>query len=238
MKNKSKGITLIALVITIVVLLILAGITIVTLTGENGLLNIAKISQVESDKANEKEQVDLAIMTEKINNDGAISKKILKEELDKIEGITGVPNETQEFPWIIIGKTGQEYKVDEKGINSGELEKEMWEIPIKVKLRVPSREIYSKTYILQHEPIKYIGELENVVLTQSPKAQLFLFRSCLSINLWGYDEKDFLPVYCEVDNLMSNEYEKGSTIILFDVLDDAPVYDIGFLMEIGFTLEE
>ena len=37
-KNQSEGITLIALVITIVVLLILAGITIVTLTGEKGLL--------------------------------------------------------------------------------------------------------------------------------------------------------------------------------------------------------
>ena len=37
MKNQ-KGITLIALVITIIVLLILAGITIAMLTGENGLL--------------------------------------------------------------------------------------------------------------------------------------------------------------------------------------------------------
>ena len=33
---KEKGITLIALVITIIVLLILAGVTIATLTGENG----------------------------------------------------------------------------------------------------------------------------------------------------------------------------------------------------------
>ena len=37
MKN-NKGITLIALVITIIVLLILAGITIAMLTGDNGLL--------------------------------------------------------------------------------------------------------------------------------------------------------------------------------------------------------
>ena len=36
--NSEKGITLIALVITIIVLLILAGVTIVSLTGENGLL--------------------------------------------------------------------------------------------------------------------------------------------------------------------------------------------------------
>ena len=49
MKNKlkeqlktNKGITLIALVITIIVLLILAGVTIATLTGDNGILTKAQ----------------------------------------------------------------------------------------------------------------------------------------------------------------------------------------------------
>ena len=41
-KNKIKGITLIALVITIIVLLILAGISIATLTGENGIIEKAQ----------------------------------------------------------------------------------------------------------------------------------------------------------------------------------------------------
>ena len=44
MKNHvkgKKGITLIALVITIIVLLILAGVTIATLTGDNGILKQA-----------------------------------------------------------------------------------------------------------------------------------------------------------------------------------------------------
>ena len=36
--KKEKGITLISLVITIIILLILAGVTIATLTGNNGLL--------------------------------------------------------------------------------------------------------------------------------------------------------------------------------------------------------
>ena len=36
--QSSKGITLIALVITIIVLLILAGVTIASITGENGIL--------------------------------------------------------------------------------------------------------------------------------------------------------------------------------------------------------
>ena len=37
--KKQQGITLVALVITIIVLLILAGITIGTLSGDNGILN-------------------------------------------------------------------------------------------------------------------------------------------------------------------------------------------------------
>ena len=36
LKKNTKGITLIALIITIIILLILAGVTISTLTGENG----------------------------------------------------------------------------------------------------------------------------------------------------------------------------------------------------------
>ena len=42
MKNNIKGIKIVALVITIVILLILAGITIAQITGENGLFKRAK----------------------------------------------------------------------------------------------------------------------------------------------------------------------------------------------------
>lgn len=45
MKNKlNSGITLIALLITIIILLILAGVTVITLTGENGILRKDKKS--------------------------------------------------------------------------------------------------------------------------------------------------------------------------------------------------
>ena len=59
MKNQ-KGITLIALVITIIVLLILAGITIAMLTGENGLLNKANAAKAKDIEASIDEKVRLA----------------------------------------------------------------------------------------------------------------------------------------------------------------------------------
>ena len=48
--QKQNAITLIALVITIVVLIILAGFSIVTLTGENGLISKVKESRKASEE--------------------------------------------------------------------------------------------------------------------------------------------------------------------------------------------
>ncbi|MCI8443852.1 MAG: type II secretion system protein [Clostridia bacterium] len=59
MKN-TKGITLIALVITIIVLLILAGVAIVSLTGENGVLTRASDSKNKTDEEEEKEAIAIA----------------------------------------------------------------------------------------------------------------------------------------------------------------------------------
>lgn len=57
--RKEKGITLIALVITIIVLLILAGITIATLTGENGILKKASKAGEETKKAEYAEELKI-----------------------------------------------------------------------------------------------------------------------------------------------------------------------------------
>ena len=59
--KEQKGITLIALVITIIVLLILAGVSIAMLTGENGLLKKAKGSGAESKVSEAKEYVMMAV---------------------------------------------------------------------------------------------------------------------------------------------------------------------------------
>ena len=59
--KKNKGITLIALVITIIVLLILAGVTIMTITGEDGILNRANTAREENNKATATEEMNLKI---------------------------------------------------------------------------------------------------------------------------------------------------------------------------------
>ncbi len=57
--RKNKGITLIALVITIIVLLILAAVSIATLTGENGILSQANKAKEETRGANVDETIQL-----------------------------------------------------------------------------------------------------------------------------------------------------------------------------------
>ena len=59
-KKETRGITLIALVITIIVLLILAGVSIATLTGQNGILTRAQDARTETEEAEEREAIQLA----------------------------------------------------------------------------------------------------------------------------------------------------------------------------------
>ena len=82
--KRERGITLIALVITVIVLLILAGVTIATLTGDNGILTKASKAREQTEIANVIEQAKtdvLGIQTE--NKDGNITKGELKTVLDK-----------------------------------------------------------------------------------------------------------------------------------------------------------
>ena len=60
MKRKNSGVTLIALIITIIVLLILAGVTIAMIVGDNGILNRAADAAVQTEQASIKEALDLA----------------------------------------------------------------------------------------------------------------------------------------------------------------------------------
>ena len=89
--KEAKGITLIALVITIIVLLILAGVTIATLTGDNGILGKAKTAKTTNDEEKAKEQIKIAVMGS-YGKDGELNYDDLTKNLRQI-GIKGLPKE-------------------------------------------------------------------------------------------------------------------------------------------------
>ena len=77
--RKVKGITLIALVITIIVLLILAGVSIAILTGENGILTKTNDSILQTEIANVAERINL------ISYENRIAQDAQGEKVDTIE---------------------------------------------------------------------------------------------------------------------------------------------------------
>ena len=89
--KERNGITLIALVITIIVLLILAGVVIATLTGDNGILGKAKTAKTTNDEEKAKEQIKIAVMGS-YGDDGKLNYEDLKKNLEQI-GIKDLPNE-------------------------------------------------------------------------------------------------------------------------------------------------
>ena len=84
LKN-TKGITLIALVVTIIVLLILAGVSIAMLTGNNGVLTQAKSAKENTRVGEVQEKVKLAAQAALTDNLGnGIEKEKFQEELNNM----------------------------------------------------------------------------------------------------------------------------------------------------------
>ena len=85
-----SGITLIALIITIIVLLILAGVSITLVVGDNGTLTKAQKATTETNKASIKEELELEISNmqlEAIENNEELTKEKIVDELKTNKGL-------------------------------------------------------------------------------------------------------------------------------------------------------
>ena len=109
--KEAKGITLIALVITIIVLLILAGVAIATLTGDNGILKKAGDAKTQTEQAKEDENLKIAIAGS-YGTDGKLNLKDLKDNLEN-QGINYDKNNTG-FP-LEVTVNGEKKKIDANG---------------------------------------------------------------------------------------------------------------------------
>ena len=119
-KRKQSGITLIALIITIIVLLILAGVAINTLTGEGSIIaNANKVVEMNN-IANVKEKIELEIIGTilKENNEVTLD-KIIDDLIDK--GITTEENSDRESGQIKT-EEGYIFQIEETENGSYEVE--------------------------------------------------------------------------------------------------------------------
>ena len=85
LRDNSKAITLIALIITIVVLLIIAGVSIAMLTGDNGIITQANKAKEENEKAKKIEMIELYIS--EINIEMAKNSTFIEEGVTEIKDI-------------------------------------------------------------------------------------------------------------------------------------------------------
>ena len=134
--KQAKGITLIALVITIIVLLILAGVTISMLTGENGILKQATNAKNATDKSEFEEQVSLAVIAAKTNNTGSINTSDLETELNKISGAEITKSANNELPWT-VKKGNYEVTITGEG-NASNTEKDNDDVMENAKKAMPT----------------------------------------------------------------------------------------------------
>ena len=92
MKN-NRAITLIALVITIIVLIILAGVSITMLSGNNSILNQAGRARDITSEKSISEGVQLAYLGALANGNGSVTPQAFKEELEKRFGNDKISDE-------------------------------------------------------------------------------------------------------------------------------------------------
>ena len=171
MKSKfedMKGITLIALVITIIVLLILAAVSIATLTGENGILTQATMSKGKTGLEALKEEANLVFQERRIKKEKG-EQSDLKEDLER--GITG--NKTIEeinglTDVYYVTRNNQTITVYEDGsIEEGRIS--IWDGESKAQ---PFIDEEKNWHIYTAEEFKYLNAFVCGTLTEEEKGDL------------------------------------------------------------------
>ena len=133
-----KGITLIALVVTIIVLLILAGVSISMLTGDKGILGQANNAKKQTEISSEKEAIQLTMINKEVSNNSKydIGRKLYKKTLENSniwdvivinetqekydDGWRYIPKETEvenygktKYNWLVNEDTGEFVQLEE-----------------------------------------------------------------------------------------------------------------------------
>ena len=175
LKKQKKGITLIALVITIIVLLILAGVSIATLTGQNGILAQAQKAKEKTEDAEKAELKDIAILDEMASGKGTDVEKVTDNNpgiLEEEDG-TKVINSIEDLVFFAYDVTnGNTY--EEQTVKLG------------LSLDFNSSKSYVNPFRTDYEEYGYNGELKKLLTSEDGFIPIGA-----TTNASGYTEKSF-----------------------------------------------
>ena len=159
--ERQNGITLVALIVTIIVLLILAAVSIATLTGENGILTRANDAKEKTARAEKEEKTNLSKSEDFINEyvTGIEVEQVTDEnpgilEIDENDGNTYIINSIEDLVFFAYDVTsGNTYK--EKTVKLG------------LSLDFNSTKSYIDPFRTDYAKYGYNGELKTL-LTSGP----------------------------------------------------------------------
>ena len=115
-RKQERGITLVALITTIIVLLILAGISIGAITGSNGIIGQAQSAKEETEIANEKEIIDISTVEAMgKNNRGNLEEEEFQNVIDKHTNEKADVTDIGEEFEVLFEESNRYYIVDKDG---------------------------------------------------------------------------------------------------------------------------
>ncbi len=117
--ERYSGITLISLVITIIILIILAGVSISLVLGENGLFTKAQKAAKDMDIASLKEQIGTELLSMQIENEEN-NFVIEKSEVEKVLSKYGQVIKSEDGNIIGLKPTGKDYEIPFSELWQGE----------------------------------------------------------------------------------------------------------------------
>ena len=206
LKQGQLGITLIALVITMVVLLILAGVSIAMLTGNNGILTQAKLAKEKTALAKEEEEKQLAQNNKYINDKtGKVKPGIIVNKIEKNNYSDGTNLATVPQGFTVSGKEEEQiianglviYDIPESEISSVDWNTASTKYNQFVWIPVENEETYQRDFSY---PSDYDKFMEN-----TPENSTFT-------------DKEYLPsdLQPEVDDAVSNETAERTAVLKYN----------------------
>ena len=195
LKKRQTGITLIALVITIIVLLILAGVGIAMLTGNNGILTQVKLAKENTQAAKEQEEKSL----DKVNR--YINEKTMKDNYIDING----DKATVPAGFTVSGKKDEQiianglviYDIPESEISNVDWDMASTKYNQFVWIPVTSKEAYQRDFTYPSYYDKVIGTTPvNSAFTDT-----------------GYLPTDIQP---DVDDATNNEIAEKTAVLKYN----------------------
>ena len=234
MKRTNSGVTLIALIITIIVLLILAGVTIAMIMGDNGILNQATRASEETIIADEKETISLALAGIKTRLE-SVGKDNLQSEINGLKGadVVEVTEKGENLLEVRFKETGHTYLVDKDG-NLIDLDTKL-----NATYKLEEGRIYISPYIENLDVIiEAIGQEEwlNSLLadmTQEEKENMLLDSWNILVKL--NEESQVGGPYNSIDELLEGEgYESIDELIqlspMFEGIEVESLNDVIYIL--------